>query len=104
MVSRTFAVAFCCLGEVGLKSGHYLIDLCDCLFHTFQFLIDIVIPVFSRDVPECPVTFDEVGIEFFRLSSSEETALPADGAVAETLEFLSYELKSLLSGRSLYFG
>ena len=58
--------------------------------------------VFRCDVPECPATFDVVGIEVLRLSSSEEIALPADGTIPQTLEFLSYELKSLLAGRSLY--
>lgn len=84
-------VPFGCLGEVGLKSGHYLIDLCDCLFHTFQFLFDIDISVFRCDVPECPATFDVVGIEVLRFASPEETALPADGTVAKTPELVPYE-------------
>ena len=58
--------------------------------------------MFCRDVPEWPAAFDVVGIEVLRFSSSEETALPAEGAITQTLEFLSYELKSLLAGRSLY--
>ena len=49
-----------------------------------------------RDVPERTVPFDVVGIEVFGLASPEEAALPADGAVAETLELFTDEFKSLL--------
>ena len=54
------------------------------------------IPVLCRDVPEGTVPFDVVGIEVFSLASPEEAALPADGAVAETLELFTDEFKSLL--------
>ena len=54
------------------------------------------IPVLCRDVPERTVPFDVVGIEVFSLASPEEAALPADGAVAETLELFTDEFKSLL--------
>ena len=46
------------------------------------------IPVFCRYVPEGPSTFDVVGIEVFSLASPEETTLPADGTVAETLAII----------------
>ena len=83
-------------------AAHSLENLCCCLFHCLYGLIDVVVSVFRSDVPKCPETFDIVGIEVLRLSSSEKTALPADRAVAETLELVSYEFKSLLSGRGLY--
>ena len=60
------------------------------------------ISVFCCDVTEGTVTFDVVGIEVFRLASPEEAALPADGAVAETLELFADEFKSLLPCRCLY--
>ena len=94
--------ALCGLGEVCLKCGDDLIDLCDCLFHCCSSLFDVDVPVFCRDVPERTVTFDVVGIEVFRLASPEEAALPADGAVAETLELFADEFKSLLPCRCLY--
>ena len=43
---------------------------------------------------------DIFGIYVFSLSSPEEAALPANGAVAKTLELIAYESKSFLSGRS----
>ena len=52
--------------------------------------------MFCRDVPEWPAAFYIVGIEVLRLASPEEAALPADGAVAETLELFTDEFKSLL--------
>ena len=54
--------------------------------------------MFCRDVPECPATFDVVGIEVLRFASPEEAALPADGTVAKTPELVPYEFKSLLPG------
>ena len=45
--------------------------------------------MFCRDVPERTVTFDVVGIEVFRLASLEESALPANRAIAETLELFA---------------
>ena len=56
--------------------------------------------MFCRDVPEWPAAFDIVGIEVLRLASPEEAALPANGAVAKTLELIAYESKSFLSSRS----
>ena len=61
-----------------------------------------VVPVFCRDVPERTVTVNVVGIDVFRLASPEETALPADGTVAEALELFGDEFKSLLPCRCLY--
>ena len=58
--------------------------------------------MFRRNLSERPVAFDVVGIEVFSLASPEEAALPADGAVAETLELFADEFKSLLSCRCLY--
>ena len=60
--------------------------------------------MFSRDLPEGAPSFDVVGIEVFSLASPEETALPADGAVAETLELFADEFKSFFSGRGFYVG
>ena len=58
--------------------------------------------MFRRNLSERPVTFDVVGIEVFGLASPEKAALPADGAIAETLELFADEFKSLFPCRCLY--
>ena len=58
--------------------------------------------MFGSDLTERPQAIDIFGIYVFRLSSPEEAALPANGAVAKTLELIAYESKSFLSSRSLY--
>ena len=65
-------------------------------------LTDITIPVFCRYVPKRTVTFNVVGIEVFGLASPEKAALPADVAIAETLELFADEFKSFLPCRCLY--
>ena len=56
--------------------------------------------MFGSDLTERSQAIDIFGIYIFRLSSPEEAALPANGAVAKTLELIAYESKSFLSGRS----
>ena len=58
--------------------------------------------MFGSDLTERSQAIDIFGIYVFSLSSPEEAALPANGAVAKTLELIAYESKSFLSGRSLY--
>ena len=69
---------------------------------TIPSLFDVVVPVFCRYVPKRTVTFNVVGIEVFGLASPEKAALPADGAIAETLELFADEFKSFLPCRCLY--
>ena len=56
--------------------------------------------MFGSDLTERSQAIDIFGIYVFSLSSPEEAALPANGAVAKTLELIAYESKSFLSGRS----